>query len=927
MSHPRDPGETFLGVPLGTDPFALLGLPRQPVSDTEVLQALGSKMSTIAGHARGQTPEANEIRLALHAAAAQLLDPQLQELLLHASSQTESPVPPAGQAGRVSPLPQPTLSADRHETLIESQVHPLSHDVLLVVASNGGWNASAMRRLAMLAHARGIASHEIPDAITRVLANPLTRPSPLPTTAPAAAPSPVEDDNGSRVGSVASSYHSGVIKRASLGSRLAPWLIGSVTLILLVLIWVRLTALPKQKAITEDDTTVSATESRQQTRESAAQLQSQEPAPAELTPREGMRSITRLATNSQALGDTELDEFRTAYRVVSSHWTELGSDQIGAVHNALLELLYKNAANIDAAQAIVAEIGQPMRTFTANPEGLRAWVLSVATMSRLSMERNLPTSLDSAIIGRLTASLGQNALGNDQSFEAAVMLALNAAANKLTSQNASEGSWRIWLDQLGAVARPGGSVYDEAVLDSIERVMLEGDDPAQSRAVFQALETLAAALKIEQNSPVAERLVGWLANDRVTVSDLGVVMRELISRSHMEDVDESLIPSPGTGESERMAIRTKLEEVLLGKDAGTSEAIASWMSIADQQLDVSAPRRPAELVARAVVLSRLSAAARSTLWGDQKAAESTLANLTGDVDRLVASIDPNATDYLGGNSADEWALKYIDARQNIPIRQALLGDLTRSKRKLGPVAAELLVRDAFLGSPATVRAQAREVVRLYADSPAVLNAVLEHLPRLPKIESSSELIEAVTYTRLPSTKSPAWSTKARQACVDELLRRLAGTGEGQVVDTLAMLLKESYDARLGSKPSSTSGADAVSLADSASQLSAMWRRLAEQEGEEIPLMAALDDLDHRAIGRLLLAEGSLDRFAAHQVTAVEAMSILVLAENPSARSRVEAIRSELSASRRNAKNVLEQIYACEAAGVKLWKLRLERSVS
>ncbi|MCA9273286.1 MAG: hypothetical protein KDA31_09595 [Phycisphaerales bacterium] len=920
MSHRGDPSETYFGISVGADPFALLGLPRRPVADNEVLQALGTRMSAIAGHARGQTPEANEIRLALHAAAAQLLDPQLQKLLLTTSGNDESQLLPEP----VPEIPSPTIHAE--EGVRESSepiVHPLSHDVLLVVAANGGWNATAMRRLAMLAHARGIASHEIPEVISSVLANPMRSATRIARSAPA---SDAETTESPRIGSVLAASHIGLAGKASIGARLAPWVIGSITLVSLVLIWVRLTSSDAdQRRNVPDGATAATSESAPSQAPTASVIP--ETIPTRMTPRDATRRISQLASDNRVFGDAELTQFRTAYESFSREWTSLSADQIGAVHDALLELLYRNSANPGNAQAILDVIGASMRSFSNEPEGFRAWVMSVATMSRLSMERNLPTSIDSAIIGRLTAALGQAASGTGQSFDDAVLLALNESATKLAATSESDRVWRVWLEQLAAVTTAGDDTYTAAVLDAIEQVMLTSEDPSQSRPVFQSLESLASAIKLDRGNQVSKRLLDWFANSRVTTSDLTVVMRPLIARSRADGIDESLIPPVGMGEAERGTLRSRLESVLLGKDAESVEAVASWMSIADQQLARSQPRKPAEIVARAVILSRLSAAARATLWGDRKLAESTLANLTGDVDQLISNSDPEPVDYLGGTNADEWAVKYIDAKQNIPIRQALLGELARNKRTLGPVAAEVIVRDAFLGTPATVRAQAREVVRLYADSPAILNGILEYLPRIPKIESSSELIEVVAYTRLPSVKSPAWSARARQACVDELLRRLAGIGEGQIVDSLANLLNESYGIRLGGTAASSQGSDAIDLAQSASELSSMWRRLAEQEVEEMSLLSDLEDLDHRSVGRLLLAEGSLDQFAAHQVTAVECMAILVIAENPGMRDEVESIQSELAQARRSSKNILEQITATETAAVKLWRLRLGRSVS
>ena len=780
-----------------------------------------------------------------------------------------------------------------------------------------------MRRLAMLAHARGIASHEIPEVISSVLANPMRSATRIARSAPA---SDAETTESPRIGSVLAASHIGLAGKASIGARLAPWVIGSITLVSLVLIWVRLTSSDAdQRRNVPDGATAATSESAPSQAPTASVIP--ETIPTRMTPRDATRRISQLASDNRVFGDAELTQFRTAYESFSREWTSLSADQIGAVHDALLELLYRNSANPGNAQAILDVIGASMRSFSNEPEGFRAWVMSVATMSRLSMERNLPTSIDSAIIGRLTAALGQAASGTGQSFDDAVLLALNESATKLAATSESDRVWRVWLEQLAAVTTAGDDTYTAAVLDAIEQVMLTSEDPSQSRPVFQSLESLASAIKLDRGNQVSKRLLDWFANSRVTTSDLTVVMRPLIARSRADGIDESLIPPVGMGEAERGTLRSRLESVLLGKDAESVEAVASWMSIADQQLARSQPRKPAEIVARAVILSRLSAAARATLWGDRKLAESTLANLTGDVDQLISNSDPEPVDYLGGTNADEWAVKYIDAKQNIPIRQALLGELARNKRTLGPVAAEVIVRDAFLGTPATVRAQAREVVRLYADSPAILNGILEYLPRIPKIESSSELIEVVAYTRLPSVKSPAWSARARQACVDELLRRLAGIGEGQIVDSLANLLNESYGIRLGGTAASSQGSDAIDLAQSASELSSMWRRLAEQEVEEMSLLSDLEDLDHRSVGRLLLAEGSLDQFAAHQVTAVECMAILVIAENPGMRDEVESIQSELAQARRSSKNILEQITATETAAVKLWRLRLGRSVS
>lgn len=914
MSGPRDPNDTFLGVTMHNDPFSLLGLPRQPVGDAEVLQALGKRMSQIASHARAQTPEANEIRLALHAAAAQLLDPQLQQILL---AQGAGDVQQAAEVLVDEPAFPSTESEARPASESPAEVHPLSHDVLMVVAANGGWNPMAMRRLAMLAHARGIASSEIPAAITAVFSSP---------AAPVAAV-PEAPDNRDRVGRVSEgvpAHH----RNASLGATIAPWAFATITVVSLFLIWTRLT----QKDASPIDRAA-------QVEQSTSAAQTQTPvAPVDPTPttipteqvridaRMGAREIVRLARLRSAIDSARIGEIGVAHDAVATRWTDLDEDQIGAVHNAILEMLYQG--DQQAALRVITILGEPLAHEPGTPDELRAWVWSMGMLSRLSVERNLSTALDSAIIGRLASTQGDAKLPASKNFSDATLAALSLSGSRLVDAQASDELWRVWISMLGTVSNPDHASYSKAALDAMTHLLITSSDSAQSRSRYQALTALAGAVKLEPESPVAERLIDWLSDDRISTDSLAVAMRALVARSRIEGVDEGLILSSSASEADRLALRIKLESALLGRDQETAEAISAWMDIADQQLRRTGASRPSELVARAVILSRLSAAARATIWGDRQGAEATLANLTGDVDRLVSSVQDDAGDYLGGANAEEWALKYIDARQNIPIRQALLAELTRGNRVLGPVAAEVIVRDAFLGTPAAVRAQAREVVRLYANSPAILNAVLEYLPRIPKIDSSSELIEAVAYTRLPAASSPSWSLRARQACVDELLRRVSGLGEGQAIDLLVGQLYESYVMRLGSEAGQvSSGSDAVGLVEVAASLEEHWRRLAENEIEDMALLSQLDEWEHRRTGRLLLAEGMLERFAAHQVSEVEAMALLVMSESPSLRPEAEAVLAELGKERREAKNILEQIAACESAAVKLWRLRLRRSAS
>src|SRR5690606_2046756 len=80
-SAPR-PVEQILGPgALWAGPYSLLGLRPGAVTDVTILAALDRRLEQIAAHALRDSPEADETRLALHAAAAQLLDPSVRRHL------------------------------------------------------------------------------------------------------------------------------------------------------------------------------------------------------------------------------------------------------------------------------------------------------------------------------------------------------------------------------------------------------------------------------------------------------------------------------------------------------------------------------------------------------------------------------------------------------------------------------------------------------------------------------------------------------------------------------------------------------------------------------------------------------------------------------------------------------------------------------
>ncbi|GAB5495335.1 MAG: hypothetical protein Phyf2KO_04150 [Phycisphaerales bacterium] len=340
-----------------------------------------------------------------------------------------------------------------------------------------------------------------------------------------------------------------------------------------------------------------------------------------------------------------------------------------------------------------------------------------------------------------------------------------------------------------------------------------------------------------------------------------------------------------------------------------------------------AGNEPIELLLRATARSRISAAAKQIFWGNYGESQQILANVTDDLEAIAdsSSVEPNA--YLGGDDALGWAERYLSARQNIPVRQALLSELTRRRGRLGPVAAEALVRDAVFGTPAAVRAQASEVVLLYADSPAITNAVLEILPRIPKVEQSNIIIDRITNDYLPAATDPEWLSLARQRLVETLLRQLSGVGEGYVVDQYVNELVHSYRIRLGSVQAETTPAPAIELIELAHQLYNLWENAADEQVADSTLPHEIEELHKRRIGRVSLSKGLIARFAVEQVSQVEAMALVVRSERPDASGQVDQVLLRMNSARRSSANILYQIMCVETAAVELWQIRLGEQLS
>ncbi len=474
----RGPVERLLGDPQGAGgPFALLALAPEDCADETILAALERRLERLNGHPEADTPEADEVRLALHAAAAQLLDPAVRRHLIARWTGRPAPAPPApAPAPRVAPPPPSRVPSRAPAELL------LEHEAVLTLGLFGGWNKRSLRRLLCLAHARGLTSEALvatlrslgtrkrppsppvratstrpptaripspPSAppaptsppllgaiveVTRPPAiappvpgeaprSPLVHPPPAPPSAPYSHQSNAAEDPGRRA-----------LRNVLLTIGAAFASLTLLTLLALVLSSGRRAGAPTPTPADGGRGAQAGIQDAQPAPSDAASRPSPGPvrptAPAPASTEVALLSIPReLAATPDALRVDPagaLERFTQLVLALSNEWGRLRRDQLVASHAAVVEFVYRAGASSETLQGAIAAVGQGAERLgeSARPGGppLEAssiWpgVWSLGMLVRLGRERDLPASARFDLDARVSAVLGHARASSDPSFE------------------------------------------------------------------------------------------------------------------------------------------------------------------------------------------------------------------------------------------------------------------------------------------------------------------------------------------------------------------------------------------------------------------------------------------------------------------------------------------------------------------------------
>lgn len=965
------PATRLLGV-IVPGPFALLNLSVGECSEADVVRALEHRLGQLAAHPHGFTPQADEVRLALHAAAAQLLDPAVRQLVIASAPQGAAEAPelhaPADvrsdaestRASGIGPHAGTGAQSLPPNSLDWATAVAIEADTMKAVAMSGGWNRNTLTRLAMLAHARGISSAELVQGVERMTRRKpsMAAPGPQPGAAFTSRPGRFFDEGVPRDEAVDPGARAlrALLIFSGLGLAM---LVGVLALLALVIV-PRLSPSPTNASLPPsqfaDAEVVSSEPARVRPEPERATVARPEPDAV-------LRQFQAL--NARAGSDVAgmIKEFGELLLTMGNEWPSWDEDVRRALLGAQLEFVVGAAARGQGAGAVeaITRLAQPwLDASSPRAVDIAPMVWSAGVLNRVVQEPDIrPELLQAARLG-VNAMLGGTRAPAETGFAAGAVAALGVIRDRLAagtgSSLGSEGStlrraaeaelWLAWIRTL----RTGAPIRAETeIVAALDLVLHSSIDHAHETSQA-TLNALVSAARWRENDPAQAALLEWLADDSVPPVAMAAVTRALAGTSAAPGVTMTMVLSTGASARDRAALRDEYSAAWnLRTSEERAQAMAAWAAasadsdgaklhriaasgvMGDESGGSAADQ--ASTLAETVRLARLNSAASLLFAGRFAQAEGATSGATAGLNELVTAAARPGTAGLSAQPAVEglssWGVSYLSAGANVEQRLVLLKQVVAAPP---PADAEVICIEAVRGSPVQVRSAARDIVLRFAATPAVSRAMLETAPIIPATAENSTLLQQMTGVALPnSNDKPAWPLAVRRALVERAVATASSGGGGENVDVLSDLYRDILAERAegrGAVPRPPGAVSAGGAAAPDALALALGVRLAKEATELVPTgreHARLSELLRAHEARLALARGSVQRTFAALWWSLDLLAYVVVAEQPTLATQAARVLDEFAHERVRARHILAQLAAAERAQLKLWRLRILNS--
>jgi len=916
------PLERFLGVPGETaSPFDILGVAPETCTPRRVREALARRLERLGRTPEGLSHDADEVRLALYAAAAQLLDPSVREALTRGDPASAQPA--------------------------TSQPDAFDFAAMHALARAGGFNAQSRRWLALLAHAHGLRPAQVARRVEVLAHRPHTW----------ARARPADQDHGRPTADTPLPR-----RRRRRGLPVSAVVsIASVTTLIAVIVG---TLVVKNAARPAADGARARPEASVPAARPDQPRSSDRARPATATPSEspsGATSVSILPWLERARDELATDpgqavwRFERAVDALAAGWPDLSAGARTRAVSLVRGLMHRVEPASASGRRAIDAVGAAARALTSreapiSDDAAVSAVWSAAVLALLANESDAPDA-----IRRTARAVWRDSLGEDpppaSTFDAAALRSAPAVARRLIERmrSAPAGSasgLEAWARCVARVA-PDDDARDRVILTAVEGLLTSGasvDRDARAHAALVALlASVAWAPRPEGPPRPAHRdLLAWFDEPAIGAPALAVVTEWLARSSGAGGVEPGMTLSRVSIPESRVALRERYARAWgLEPAVGAQGFAVVWARTARESLASIPAGSTAAPLARAVVAARLSAAAAARWRGESDTAN---ALLMDPISPALTAQRPVPTRRGVVRDADrqgdgEWARRFLSApARDDEARVRLLAELGRRAGPLGPIDAAVLARAAARSPIGPVRDRAADVVRRRAAEAGVVVAILDAMPDATRTDATASLVSTVAGRATAGASDPAWPRQARAALVARALDLLEPTDEAAVIDALERQTAHAYAAALGEPPSrgerargfgaeraaaATAGdLDERGASEIAADLARAWTEQAERFEPNPRAPVPIGTVRRRWDARVSLAAGAAERFAAHQRTLVDAMAAVVAAERPSRAADAARILADLAGQRRVAGSLPDQLLATELAGLRLWAIRL-----
>lgn len=903
---------------------------------------LEARLMRINSHPQARTPEADQVRLAVHAAAAQLLNPESRAAQLK-YWHPEHALKNAANA----PNPAAELPSSLADPIVSDQARQ-------AMAMHGGWNRDSMLALAALSAQSGASLQQVAQS---ALGAPR---SPARNFATRSEPQSFDQSVAeSQVGAAPAQpplveQVDPAYRKLQSGVRLAG--IGCATMVIVAIAGFAATKCEStqvpQKPVAEKlpDPPV-----REQDRaplpgtlfsSDAEKRGLDKPAPSAPTmPQVPMGDAQALLAQVREIRSVSNADPGAASaqlaRVIqngSAVWATWQPDQVAAFTDGIVDAVYALSRDPEwgrsAIDGLMAETvwRQPA---DAKEMASRVWpsMFAAGTLARLSRERDLPSSIRSAVNIELTRI---SSTPPEATFEAGARTGLQTVASVLSAVRGSTTSitdlglsWGKWADGALAIAAMS-NVSDPAkrslvVLVPFEDFLRTGPDPNADKQAFESIQMITSRLDFSTNGPPRDWLLRWMVSPEISSGRLFALTAKLAQEpARSGGIDTSMVVPSAANENLRADLRDRYAKAWGVTSSQDADALrGDWVAWTKEFLqDQTVPTSPAMSLAGAVAAARINEAAwlmwtgepeRASQALDRRMEPAAIAQKALEAKRPDSVLDPGPPD-------GEWGAKYLAASP--AEKRELMNAIGSDAGVVGPRDCFVIVNELIKGQNVQLRAAARDRVKFLGGQAPMISTLLDMVGTLPRTREMNEVLDFVTIGSMPATDDPRWREYARRELVDRLLGAIAAAGEFGVIDVLAEQLSEAYQVRGGVAASGK----VPGPEESAGRLAARMIKVAEtlpSSGREHATLAEITQrLTSRQSRERASSTGRVRQFLAQQMACFELTAYTMVTEDPTRDAKVKEVVVRVMQAWIGASSSLEQARICERGICELWMVRL-----